>query len=62
MGREDEDAIDPEFVIPDDVLRRKIQEALDDPRPDIPAEEVFARLERKYAAQAKSKNASRPSR
>jgi len=62
MGREDEDAIDPEFVIPDDVLRRKIQEALDDPRPDVPAEEVFARLERLYAAPAKSRNANRPSR
>jgi hypothetical protein len=29
--------LDPEFV-------RMIQESLDDPRPDIPAEEVFAEL------------------
>jgi antitoxin ParD1/3/4 len=26
------------------ILRSKIQEALNDPRPDIPAAEVFARL------------------
>jgi len=30
-------------------VRRKIQESLDDPRPSIPAEEVFAELERKFA-------------
>jgi hypothetical protein len=29
------------------VLRARIAEALADPRPGIPAEEVFARLERK---------------
>ncbi len=28
----------------DGVLRRLVQESLDDPRPDIPAEEVFDRL------------------
>lgn len=31
-------------------MRQKIQESLDDPRPCVPAEEVFARLRRKIAA------------
>lgn len=34
----------------DEYLREKVEEALNDPRPDIPMEEVFDRLERKYAA------------
>jgi antitoxin ParD1/3/4 len=29
-------------------MREKIQESLDDPRPPVPAEEVFDRLEAKY--------------
>ena len=32
--------------------RRKIAEALADPRPSISAEDVFAQLERRYAADA----------
>jgi hypothetical protein len=28
----------------DEIIRLKIREALDDPRPDIPAADVFARL------------------
>ncbi len=31
-------------------MKRKIQEALDDPRPSIPAEEVWAELEARMAA------------
>lgn len=38
----------------DDFLREKVEEALADPRPDIPAEEVFARLERKHAERMKA--------
>lgn len=33
----------------DDLMRRKIQEALDDPRPSVPADEVFARLRARHA-------------
>ena len=29
-------------------MRERIQESLDDPRPSVPAEEVFDRLEAKY--------------
>ena len=43
-------ALDREKAAFDDLLRRKVQEALDDPRPDIPAEEVFARLRARHAA------------
>lgn len=32
------------LIVPDAVLRRMVQEALDDPRPSIPHEEVFALL------------------
>ena len=38
-----------EAELSNDTLRRLIQESLDDPRPDIPADEVFERLERKHA-------------
>ncbi|KRB18273.1 CopG family transcriptional regulator [Mesorhizobium sp. Root695] len=36
------------------IMRAKVQEALDDPRPDIPADEVFERLERKHAKRMKA--------
>lgn len=36
------------------IMRAKVQEALDDPRPDIPAEQVFEQLERKHAARMKA--------
>ena len=42
-------ALDREQKALDDLMRVKIQEALDDPRPPIPAEEVFARLRKKMA-------------
>jgi antitoxin ParD1/3/4 len=58
----DDEEIDPEYVIPDEVLRRKIQEAYDDPRPDIPGEEVFRRLWQHHAERMKARNADRPSR
>lgn len=36
------------------VMRAKIAEALADPRPGIPAEEAFDRLERKYVERTKA--------
>lgn len=42
-------ALDREDKAFDELLRRKVQEALDDPRPSIPAEEVFAELRRHRA-------------
>jgi antitoxin ParD1/3/4 len=61
MG-DDDKTIDPEYVVPDDVMRRKIRESLDDPRPDRLAKEVFDRLERKHAERMKERNARRPTR
>lgn len=46
------DAADPDdglLGLDVDYVRAKVQEALDDPRPSIPAEEVFRRLEEKHA-------------
>lgn len=37
-------ALDREEKASDETLRRKVVEALDDPRPSIPADEVFADL------------------
>lgn len=42
-------ALDREKAALDELMRRKIQEALDDPRPGVPAEEVFARLRERHA-------------
>ena len=61
MGAKGDDVIDPEYVIPDDVMRRKIRESLEDPRPSIPAEEVFEGLRRRHAERMKKRNAHRPS-
>ncbi len=36
------------------ILRVKVQEALADPRPDVPADDVFDRLERKHAERMKA--------
>jgi len=47
-------ALDREEEALDEIWRRKIQEAYDDPRPSIPAEEVFERLERKHADRMKA--------
>jgi antitoxin ParD1/3/4 len=38
----------------DDFLRKKVEEALADPSPDIPMEEVFERLEQKHAERMKA--------
>jgi antitoxin ParD1/3/4 len=58
MGAEDDHPV----VIPDHVLRRMIQEALDDPQPSIPAEEVFKDLRRHHAERIKKRNADSPTR
>lgn len=47
-------ALDREEEAIDAILRAKITKALADPRPGIPAEEVFDRLERKYADRLKA--------
>jgi antitoxin ParD1/3/4 len=63
MGTDEgESAIDLRFMVSDDVLRRKIQEAYDDSRPSIPAEEVFEDLRRRHAERMKERNATRPTR
>lgn len=41
-------ALDREEEVIDQIMRAKIQEALDDPRPGTDAEDVFDRLERKH--------------
>jgi antitoxin ParD1/3/4 len=46
-------ALDREEEALNEYLREKIREAYDDPRPSIPAEEVFERLERKHAERIK---------
>ena len=43
-------ALDRERAAFDEMLRRKVQEALDDPRPPIPIDEAFAELRRRAAA------------
>ena len=43
------EALEREEAEFDRYLREKVEESLDDPRPDIPMEDVFERLERKYA-------------
>jgi antitoxin ParD1/3/4 len=47
-------ALDREEEALNDFLRAKIRESLDDPRPSIPADEVFDRIERKHAARMKA--------
>lgn len=47
-------ALDREEEALNDYMRRKIQESLDDPRPDIPAEEVFRKLREHHAARMKT--------
>lgn len=38
-------ALEREEKVRNEVWRRMIQESLDDPRPDVPADEVFAEME-----------------
>ena len=47
-------ALDRERLALEAVMRARIAEALADPRPGIPAEEVFRRLEKKQAARLKA--------
>jgi antitoxin ParD1/3/4 len=47
-------ALDREEEALNEIWRRKIQEAYDDPRPSIPAKEVFERIERKHAERMKA--------
>jgi antitoxin ParD1/3/4 len=49
-------ALDREDEALNAVMKARIQEALDDPRPSIPADEVFERLERKQAERIKAAN------
>ncbi|MGA2126044.1 MAG: type II toxin-antitoxin system ParD family antitoxin [Xanthobacteraceae bacterium] len=47
-------ALDREDAALDDYLRRKVEAALADPRPSIPAEKVFARLRARHAKHVKA--------
>ena len=47
-------ALEREEHILDQVADAKIREAIDDPRPGIPADDVFDRLERLHAERMKS--------
>ncbi|MCJ2088730.1 type II toxin-antitoxin system ParD family antitoxin [Methylobacterium sp. E-005] len=47
-------ALDREEAALDAVLRQRVQEALDDPRPTIPAEQVFADLRAHHAERVKA--------
>lgn len=42
-------ALDREMAVTVQTMREKIREALDDPRPDIPAQEVLRRLHERHA-------------
>jgi antitoxin ParD1/3/4 len=48
------EALEREKAEFDELLRQKIQEAYDDPRPSIPAEEVFERLRARHAERMKA--------
>lgn len=47
-------ALDREEAALDEILRRKVEAALADPRPGRPAEEVFARLRAHHAERVKA--------
>ncbi|QKC81307.1 type II toxin-antitoxin system ParD family antitoxin [Mesorhizobium sp. NZP2077] len=47
-------ALDREDQVIASVMRAKVQEALDDPRPDIPAEDVFKALREHHADRMKA--------
>lgn len=47
-------ALDREEAAIDAVLRQKVQEALDDPRPSIPSDQVFAELRAHHAERMKA--------
>lgn len=41
-------ALDREEAALNEIMRAKIREAIDDPRPDVPAADVFARLRARH--------------
>jgi antitoxin ParD1/3/4 len=47
-------ALDREEAAVSDWLRRRVEEALADPRPDMPAREVFKRLREHHAEEEKT--------
>jgi antitoxin ParD1/3/4 len=47
-------ALDREEAALDEVLRRRVEASLADPRPSVPAEKVFARLRAHHAKQVKA--------
>ncbi|WP_199201166.1 antitoxin PaaA2 family protein [Mesorhizobium sp. 131-2-5] len=47
-------ALDREEQVITAIMRAKVQEALEDPRPDISSDEVFGRLERKHSERMKA--------
>ena len=47
-------ALDREEEMVNQIMRAKIRDALNDPRPDIPAANVFAKLRSRHAAQLKA--------
>lgn len=47
-------ALDREEAALDTVLQQRVQEALDDPRPPIPADQVFTALQAHHAARMKA--------
>lgn len=46
-------ALDREEDALDEIMRQKIRESIDDPRPDVDADVVFARIERMHAERMK---------
>jgi antitoxin ParD1/3/4 len=48
-------ALDREEAAVDEWLRRRVDEALADPRPNVPAEEVFKRLRSHHARRVKGR-------
>ena len=48
-------ALDREEAVVDQVMREKIRASLADPRPDVPAEDVFARLRAHHRERTKGK-------
>lgn len=48
-------ALDREDAALDEILRHKVETSLADPRPGIPAEDVFARLRALHAARSTDK-------
>ena len=52
-------ALDREEAAVNDRLRQRVDEALADPRPNVPARDVFKRLRQHHAAQVKADRSER---